>query len=291
SLDNQKNKKIKNLSLSDIEVIIVDNNSTDGTREYLKQLTVDSQKLKVKTILNNDNVGFARANNQGIRRAEGKYILLLNSDTVVTEKDFFDQIINFLERNKKVAILGPKLLWENGRVQSSGGYFPTLPRLITWALMFDDLPLVNKIIKPYHPHQPNFYTKDSYYQKIHYQDWVTGACFFIKRGVVDKIGLLDENIFMYTEEMEYCYRVKRAGFKIVYYPKASLVHLGGKSGTSLLAAKGEFWGIKYFYQKHRPVWQKPIVSLLLKKAALLRKILFYQNKEKRQIYQQILTSL
>ncbi|MDD5074154.1 MAG: glycosyltransferase, partial [Candidatus Shapirobacteria bacterium] len=87
SLDNQKNKKIENrkskienLSLSDIEVIIVDNNSTDGTREYLKQLTVDSQKLKVKTILNDDNAGFAKAVNQGIRVARGKYVLLLNSD-------------------------------------------------------------------------------------------------------------------------------------------------------------------------------------------------------------------
>jgi GT2 family glycosyltransferase len=135
------------------------------------------------------------------------------------------------------------------------------------------------------------YTKDTYYQQPHYQDWVTGACFFIKKAVIDKIGLLDENIFMYTEEMEYCYRAKKAGFEVVYYPKTTLVHLGGKSGTGLLTAKGEFWGIKYFYQKHQPAWQKPIVDLLLKTAALLRKAVFYKNKQKRQIYQQVFDDL
>jgi GT2 family glycosyltransferase len=303
--------KVKNnqLSLANTEVIIVDNNSTDGSQEYLAKLKAQNSKFKtetqslkpknksgkklpnIKIILNKENAGFSKANNQGIEKARGKYILLLNSDTIMTEKNFFTEAINFLAENKKIGVLGPKLLWENGQAQPSGGYFPTLPRLSTWALMLDDLPLVNKIIKPYHPHQPSFYTKDLYYQKNHYQDWVTGACFFIKRAVIDKIGFLDENIFMYTEEMEYCYRAKKAGFKVVYYPKISLVHLGGKSGTSLLAAKNEFWGIKYFYQKHQPLWQKPIANFLLKTAATLRKFVFRHDQEKSQVYQQVLASL
>ncbi len=290
------------------EIIIVDNNSTDGSQEYLKQLTVKNsklkvkktknlkltaknQRLKVKTILNNKNAGFAKANNQGIGEARGEYILLLNSDTIITEKNFFSKAIKFLEKGKWVGILGPRLLWKDGQIQASGGYFPSLPRLFTWALMLDDLPLVNKIVKPYHPHEPGFYTKDPYYQTIRHQDWVTGACFFIKRAVIDKIGLLDENIFMYTEEMEYCYRAKKAGFKVVYYPKISLIHLGGKSGTSLFAAKNEFLGLKYFYQKHQPLWQRSIANFLLKTAAVLRKIVFRHNREKYQIYQQILASL
>jgi GT2 family glycosyltransferase len=336
-----ENNKEKNQTLNhyntkplSYEIIIVDNNSTDGTQEYLGKLKTHppklttrlpgtirtrlverdrrvaegkSPKLKVKNskkqtspklqipnlkvILNKENAGFAKANNQGIEKSEGEYVLLLNSDTIITEKNFFNKIIKFLEKNNNIGILGPKLLWENGQIQSSGGYFPTLPRLITWALMLDDLPLINKIIKPYHPHQPNFYTNDSYYQKLHHQDWVTGACFFIKRIVLDKIGFLDEKFFMYAEEMEYCYRAKKAGFGVIYYPKASLIHLGGKSGTSLLAAKGEFWGIKYFYQKHQPSWQKPIAGLLLKTAAFLRSLVFYQNQEKRQVYQQVLADL
>ena len=320
-----ENNKEKNQTLNhyntkplSYEIIIVDNNSTDGTQEYLGKLKTHppklttrlpgtirkqlverdrrvaegkSPKLKVKTILNKENAGFARANNQGIEKSEGEYVLLLNSDTIITEKNFFNKIIKFLEKNNNIGILGPKLLWENGQIQSSGGYFPTLSRLITWALMLDDLPLINKIIKPYHPHQPNFYTNDSYYQKLHHQDWVTGACFFIKRIVLDKIGFLDEKFFMYAEEMEYCYRAKKAGFGVIYYPKASLIHLGGKSGTSLLAAKGEFWGIKYFYQKHQPSWQKPIAGLLLKTAAFLRSLVFCQNQEKRQVYKQVLADL
>ena len=311
--DSGKSVKNKAPNIS-YEIIVVDNNSTDGTREYLEKLQTTNFKFQIssklqtnskiptfakasagkqnlKVILNEENTGFTKANNQGIKESRGEYVLLLNSDTRITEKNFFTKIIAFLDKNKQVGILGPKLVWENGQVQPSGGYFPTLPRLFTWALMLDDLPLINKIIKPYHPHEPGFYTKDSYYQKSHYQDWVTGACFFIKRAVINKIGLLDENIFMYTEEMEYCYRAQKFNFKIVYYPQASLIHLGGKSGTSLSAAKNEFWGIKYFYQKHQPTWQKIIVSFLLKKAAFLRKIVFYNNQEKRNIYRQILADL
>ncbi|MDD3679541.1 MAG: glycosyltransferase family 2 protein [Candidatus Shapirobacteria bacterium] len=270
------------------QIIIVDNNSSDGTQEYLKSI---ANKRGLIAIFNKDNAGFAKANNQGIERARGKYVLLLNSDTILTEGNFFTKTIRFLEKNKKIGILGPRLLWENGQTQPSGGYFPILPRLFTWALMIDDLPLINKIIKPYHPHGPGFYTKDRYYQKPHYQDWVTGACFFIKREVIKKIGFLDENIFMYTEEMEYCYRAKKAGFDIVYYPETSLIHLGGKSGTSLLSVKNEFQGIKYFYQKHQPAWQKPIAHILLKIAARLRKAVFCFHPEKSTVYQQVLREL
>jgi len=306
SLQSKKDKKpqnrqseTENLSLSDTEIIIVDNNSTDGSQKYLTKLKAQSAKRQrskvqipnIKIILNKENAGFSKANNQGIEKAKGKYILLLNSDTIITKKNFFTEAINLLAENKEVGIIGPKLLWENGQAQPSGGYFPTLPRLFTWALMIDDLPIVNKLIKPYHPHAPSFYTKDKYYQKTHEQDWVTGACFFIKRAVINKIGLLDENIFMYTEEMEYCYRAKKAGFKIVYYPKIFLVHLGGKSGTSLLTAKNEFLGIKYFYQKHQPLWQKPIANFLLKTAAAIRKFVFHRDQEKSQVYQQVLANL
>ena len=110
------------------EIIIVDNNSTDGTREYLKKV-----KNNLKVIFNKENAGFAKGNNQGIKEARGKYVLLLNSDTVITEKDFFSQTIAFLEKNNQLGILGPKLLWENGQTQPSGGYFPKPLSLFAWA--------------------------------------------------------------------------------------------------------------------------------------------------------------
>jgi len=242
--------------------------------------------IKLQTIFNDQNVGFAKANNQGIKVAKGKYILLLNSDTKIIEKDFFKKILKFLDSHPKVGILGPQLLWEDGKIQASGGYFPSLWRIFFWAFFLDDLPILGNIIRSYHPHTPSFYWKNKYYQNYHQQDWITGACFFIRKKIIDKIGLLDENFFMYVEELEFCYRAKRAGFETVYYPKAKIIHLGGKSGTSLGATIGEFQGLKYFYKKHKPKWQLPILKFLLKIAAWGR-FLFLNRK----IYRQVLAKI
>jgi len=280
--------------LKKIEIIVVDNNSKDGTREYLKKLQTTNFKfqtsfkhqtsnIKLQTILNDQNLGFAKANNQGIKIARGEYILLLNSDTKIIERDFFGKILKFLDSHPKVGILGPQLLWEDGKIQASGGYFPTLERIFFWAFFLDDLPILGNIIHSYHPHTPSFYWKNKYYQNYHQQDWITGACFFIRKEIINKIGVLDEKFFMYVEELEFCYRAKKAGFETIYYPRAKIIHLGGKSGTSLGATIGEFQGLKYFYKKHKPKWQLPILKFLLKTAAFWR-FLFFDRK----IYRQVL---
>ena len=273
-----QNSKTQTSSAS-YEIIVVDNNSQDDSVKMLKN-------LKLKLIVNKDNVGFAKANNQGIKIAKGKYLLLLNSDTKIIEKDFFEKILKFLDSHLKVGILGPQLLWEDGKIQASGGYFPNLGRIFFWAFFLDDLPILGNIIHSYHPHTPSFYWKNKYYQNYHQQDWITGACLFIRKEIIDKIGVLDENFFLYVEELEFCYRTKKAGFEVIYYPKAKIIHLGGKSGTSLGATIGEFQGLKYFYKKHKPKWQLPILKFLLKIAAFWR-FLFFDRK----IYRQVLAKI
>ena len=287
------------------EIIIVDNNSKDDTQEMIKQLMADNRKKKnkpssinhhpltIKLIENQQNLGFAKANNQGIKIAQGEYILLLNSDTKIIQKDFFARAIRFLEKHPKIGILGPKLLWPGNKLQPSGGYFPQLPRLFAWAFFLDDLPFLSSLIRSYHPHHPGFYTKSKYFDQPHFQDWVTGACFFVRRSVFDKVGLLDENFFMYAEEMEFCFRAKKAGFKVFYYPKLFLLHYGGQSSRPGTALRGEFVSLKYFFRKHFPSYYFYLALFLLKMAAFLRIILFFivNQKEKSKIYKEILLKI
>jgi GT2 family glycosyltransferase len=116
---------------------------------------------------------------------------------------------------------------------------------------------------------------------------VTGAYFLVRRKVIDDIGFLDEKFFMYVEELEYCFRAKKKGWQVFYTPASKIIHLGGQSGTSKGAILGEYQGLKYFFAKHKPVWQMIFLRLFLKIGALLRIFLFgiiKKDLEARKIY-------
>jgi GT2 family glycosyltransferase len=253
----------------DFEVIVVDNASRDGSPQMVKK-----EFPKVKLIINRQNLGFAGGNNQGIKKARGRYLLLLNSDTMIKE-NALAKMVGFMDKDEKLGIATCQLLNEDGSIQASGGFFPNLGRIFAWMFFLDDLPLVSKLIKAYHPHEPRFYTRDSFYQKEHSQDWVTGAFFMIRREVIDKIGLLDPQFFMYVEEVDYCYRAKKAGFVVAYTPEAQITHLGRRSlkkpGKAIV---GEYQGLKIFYQKHYSFSQLPLLVLFLKLGAALRFLVF-----------------
>ena len=225
------------------EIIVVDNNSQDGSVKMLK-------KLKLKIIVNNDNVGFAKANNQGIKIAKGKYILLLNSDTIVLD-NALNLLVDYLEKNPDIAVLGPKLLNTDRTPQSSVGSFPSLP-VVANMLFFEHF-IPNRFVR-WSP------------KTTRAVDWVMGAALMSKREIFDKIGGLDENIFMYMEELEWCCRVKKNGYKIHFYPQAKIVHLG--QGSSKTGRKNPiiniYKGLIYFYQKHYPPWQTALLKLTLK---------------------------
>lgn len=260
----------KGLKEIPFEIIVVDNNSHDESVQELKKL-----KDKITLIENKDNTGFGKANNQGVKIAQGNYILLLNSDTIILHSAI-SQSLDWLCSHPESSICTAQLLNKDKTIQASGGFFPNLANVLTWCLSLDDLPLINKIIKPIHPHTPTFYTKDKFYLSDHHQDWVTGAFLLTRKNLFDKVGGFDESYFMYGEEVELCYRIQKntTNNQVWYLIGPQIIHLGGASATSRLdPILNEYRGIISFFKKHKPKWQYPLVKLLLKINALIRAII------------------
>lgn len=270
------------------QVIIVDNASHDGSFDFLK-----NKFPWAHVIENKENTGFAGGNNIGLKEAKGKYMLLLNSDTVSIE-DPLTTILDFMEKDSSVAISSIQLLNEDKSIQSTGGYFLTLARLFFWMFFIDDLPIVRSLIKSYHPDASRFNKAKKFYTKAQSLDWLTGAFFLMRREVYDAIDGFDEAMFMYAEEMEFCYRAKKAGFSCKFVPVAKIVHLGGKSSGSIKnSLLGEYKNILYFYKKHYSTLEQQIARQLLKCGALLRSFIFpvVGKKEVGQIYAQAYRSM
>ena len=260
------------------EIIVVDNGSKDGS-----QAIVSKKFPQVKLIPNEDNLGFTKANNQGIKIAKGEYILLLNSDTYLIENSLqklvekahslegptLKNTVSRVGPSERLGALAPLLLNSDRTIQQSVGFFPNLPQIFWWMSFVDDLP-GGSFLKPYH------LDHDSFYKKDHEVDWITGAAFLIPKKVIEKMGGLDEKIFMYGEDVEWSYRIKKAGFKIYFSPITKIVHIarGSSSKISKNAILGEYKGIIYFYQKHKGLISLQIARFLLKIGALARILIF-----------------
>lgn len=230
------------------EVIVVDNNSTDGSRELLRD-----KYPTVRTVLNRKNVGFGRANNQGIRAADGEYILLLNSDTLV-EAQAIARLYEFISAHPRVFV-GPKLLNPDGSDQTSCGPFLSLP--VVFAALFlkgDKLGLTRW--------SPNRVCK---------VDWVSGAALAASKKLFLAGLLFDEGIFMYMEEIDLLYRARQKGYETYFFPGARITHLG--SGSSTDRRKGPilniYRGLLYFYKKHYSPLELFILRRLLQLKALV----------------------
>ncbi len=262
--------------LSDIpfEVIVIDNASTDDSVKLLKKL-----KYPITLIENKTNLGFAKANNQGFAKSSGNYILLLNSDTIILHSAI-SQAITWLSAHPEGSMCTAQLLNKDKSIQPSGGFFPNLVNTFCWSLGIDDLPLLNLLIPPIHPHSPDFYTHDPFFKKDHPQDWLTGAFILTRREIFEKTGGFDENYFMYAEELEWAYRVKKM-FPLLsawYLIGPQIIHLGGasssNSGHKLL---NEYQGIVYFFKKHQAKYTN-IIRLFLKAGCHLRSLLNYNYR-------------
>lgn len=246
------------------EVIVVDNASTDGTVKEVKK-----RFKEIKILRNKTNVGFAKANNQGMKIAKGDRILLLNSDCFI-ESD--------LTKLPDGDVVGCKLLNKDGSVQQSWGFFPSLRRILLMMLFIDNFPVIRKFIDSIHVRDLSRYERE---QEV---DWVTGAFVMLNREVFEKVGGIDEKYFMYGEEMEWMYRIKKAGFKVWYSPAASATHLlGASSPNRAPAVVGEMKGWIYWFAKHNPVWQQKLLPFVVATGCLLRTVLkpswskYYRN--------------
>ncbi|MDO8668365.1 MAG: glycosyltransferase family 2 protein [bacterium] len=224
------------------EIILIDNNSSEKiTGAALKD-------WPIKFIQNTENVGFAKAVNQGIKAANGDYILLLNSDALVEEATVKNMLV-YLKTKIRAGIIGPKFIYPDGRNQISSGKFPNF-----WREFFR-LFMLNRLL-PF-----DAYNKD--FETVRPVDRVSGGCMLIKREVINQIGLFDEGYFFGAEDMDFCLRAGKFGWQTVYYPLVKLVHYhsfssGGRKAIRTI--KLERNSLDYFFKKNFP---KKIISRVL----------------------------
>lgn len=220
------------------EIIAVDNHSQDGTVEMLRRDFPD-----VHLIVNNDNAGFAKPNNQALAISRGRYALLLNPDTVI-QPGALESMIEFADANPKVGICSPKILNRDGTMQlQCRRSFATPWDLICYftglARLFPKSRLFARYLVTYEDED-----------KIHSVDAVSGACMLIRRAMMEQIGTLDEQFFAYQEDTDYCFRAHQAGWDVYYYPPAHITHFAGQGGSrvepyrSIIEWHRSYW--KYF---------------------------------------------
>ncbi len=210
-------KSIKKFPYSGLfEVIVVDNNSQDGSWKEFKAIKnkIQNKNLKLKLIRNKENYGFAKGNNIGIKKAKGKHILLLNSDTEVT-KDALNKLVDFAKKNAEAGVVAPRLLNPDATVQPSVFRLPTLTRSFAQYVLKK-----RNILDKYAPETDKPVEIES----------AVGAAFLITPIARKKVGLLDERYFMYFEDLDYCRKVRGAGLKVYYLPDALVFHIHGASG-------------------------------------------------------------
>ncbi len=206
-----------------MEVIVVDNASTDGSPAMVRR-----RFPGVHLIVNRENRGFTGGNNQGIRAARGDFLFLLNPDTEVLD-DALHRLITFAQAHPNVGVVGPQLLNPDGSVQSSRRRFPTLPILFLESTWLQPIAPPSLLRRYYVQDRPDHLTQDV--------DWVTGAAMFVRREVVETVGGLDESFFMYSEELDWCRRIRQAGWRVVYYPEARIIHYEGRSSEQVIPAR------------------------------------------------------
>lgn len=233
------------LGAHSMEVILCDNGSTDGSAEMVK-----SEFPQVIIIENNKNLGFAAGNNPGIKKARGRYILLLNTDTEVPP-DTFAAMISFMDNHDDAGAATCKLLLPDGSIDPACHRgFPTPWVAFTYLTKLEKLFPHTKLFGEYHQGYKDLST-------IHEVDCIVGAFFMVRREVVREIGLLDEAYFMYGEDIDWCYRIRQKGWKIFYNPTVTMLHKKKQSGrANILRSRRVTTEIYFhtynwlFYKKH-----------------------------------------
>jgi GT2 family glycosyltransferase len=235
-----------------IEVIVVDNASTDGSPDMVR-----SEFPDVRLIANDRNCGFTAANNQGLAQSHGQYLLLLNPDTEVVG-DALATMIGYMDAHPEVGALGPRLRYPDGSLQSSRRRFPSLGTALVESTVIQEWWTDNRLLRRY-------YMADTPDDAIQPVDWVVGACLLARRQVYEQVGGLDEGFFMYSEELDWCRRIKDAGWEVVYLPTATVIHHEGKSSEQVVPARHIYFQsskVRY-YCKHHGAFQAEVLRWFL----------------------------
>ncbi len=221
------------------EIIIIDNASKKGDLDKVKE------NFEIRLVKNVKNVGFARGVNQGIYRSRGKYIVILNPDTIV-ERDAIQILLNYMKSLKNAGCVAPQIFYPDKRPQPSVRRFPTLVRVFFGRRsIFTRLFPTNSVTREY-------LCLDMDYTRVQKVEWVTGACLMTSKDVLREVGVFDERFFLFVEDADFCYRLKEHRYSIYYIPEAHIIHSFG-------AATERFWrratishnlGMFLFFSKH-----------------------------------------
>lgn len=224
------------------EIIVIDNSSKDASVKLL-----NTKYPRTVTVLNKKNLGYGKANNQGIRKAKGNYVLLLNTDVKVLD-NAISKLLNFIKLHEH-AFVGGKLHNEDHSVQSSSGPMYTLPIIFLMLFLKGDTFKVTRF-------SPNVTRQ---------VDWVSGACLMGAKNDFLNVGLFDEDIFMYMDEIDLLYRAKNKGYQVYFNAEAHFVHTGAASSkTRKTPVVNIYRGLMYFYTKHRSIMEQWTLRLMLK---------------------------
>ena len=241
------------------ETIVVDNGSSNGSVDMVRKLW-----KQVKLIQLPENKGFTVANNEGFDKAKGRFILLLNSDTIVTPTTL-PGMVRFLETHPDAGCVGCKHLNPDKTLQRSMDNFPSL---LNDFLSYTEL----HRLQIFQPLLKKKFAWWSDYDKVREVDWVNGSCMMVRKEVIKQVGGLDEAFFIYGEELDWCYRMKKCGWKVYFTPKATIIHIGGQAMNRaadkriVLKYKGQY----RFYKKHYSIFQYISLRIIVTVIALVR---------------------
>ncbi|MDO9028690.1 MAG: glycosyltransferase family 2 protein [Candidatus Roizmanbacteria bacterium] len=235
------------------EIVVIDNGSHDGSPQLLETMSQDNHNNLVYK-QTDQNLGFGKGTNLGVKITQGKYILLLNSDTIVLNRAI-EKLYNFyLKNEKQVHFLGAKLLNRDLTSQPSACRFFTLPVVFATLLLKGDYWGLTRS-------SPN---------KFCQVDWVSGACIMTTKKLYQRLNGFDKNIFMYMEEVDLLYRAKKLGLNTFFYPEAKIIHLGSASSSGkTFPILQVYRGFIFFYKKHYSVFHLLMLHIILKSKAVI----------------------
>jgi hypothetical protein len=241
SIEAEARRAVNDLAL---EIVVVDNASADGSVEMVR-----AEFPHARLVANEENQGFTVANNQGLVLGQGRYLLLLNPDTELTA-GALATMLRSMDGHPEIGALGPQLRYPDGSLQSSRRRFPTLATALVESTVVQEWWGDNRILRRY-------YMADTLDDAIQSVDWVVGACLLVRRQTYEQVGGLDEGFFMYSEEMDWCRRIKDAGWLVVYLPTATVIHHEGRSSEQVVPARHiHFQSSKVrYFRKHHGTFQ------------------------------------
>jgi GT2 family glycosyltransferase len=242
-----------------IETVVVDHGSGDGTVDVVRERFPDVR------LVEQENLGLSAGWNRGLREVGGDWVVILNADAWLVG-DALERLVEFARARPRAALVGPRLLNPDGSLQRSVRGFPTLWRLATEYLFLRKLAPRSRLLN-------GFYAGGFDHDEAREADWVMGSCMFVRRAAVEDVGPFDESFFLFSEETDWCCRLRRGGWQVWFFPGAECVHVGGATHGGRLFRENVRGHLR-FLAKHRGVGYAERARRLLRGSLLLRGALF-----------------